>query len=139
MIYGLREGLRVVLEEGLEARYQRHARNAAGLRAGLEALGLQLFAQENARLNTLTSVRIPEGVSDTNVRGTLLKEHGIEIGGGLGPVAGKAWRIGLMGENSKPAAVLTLLSALEKILPQEGYEVAQGQGVGAAEQRLGEP
>ena len=139
MIYGLREGLRVVLEEGLEARYQRHARNALGLRAGLEALGLRLFAREDARLNTLTSVRIPEGISDTNVRGTLLREHGIEIGGGLGPVAGKAWRIGLMGENSKPAAVLTLLSALEKILPQEGYEVAQGQGVGAAEQKLGEP
>ena len=89
--------------------------------------------------NTLTSVRIPEGISDTSVRSKLLREHGIEIGGGLGPVTGKAWRIGLMGENSKPAAVLTLLSALDKILPQEGYEVAQGQGVGVAEQKLGEP
>ena len=136
MIYGLREGLRVVLEEGLEARYQRHDRNAAALRAGLEALGLQLFAQEGARLSTLTSVRIPEGVNDAKVRSTLLNQYNIEIGGGLGPVAGKIWRIGLMGENSTPASVLTFLSALEEILPQEGYELAQGEGVAAAQRAL---
>ena len=136
MIYGLREGLRVVLEEGLEARFQRHARNAAALHDGLEALGLELFAQKDARLNTLTSIRIPEGVNDANVRRRLLTEYNIEIGGGLGPVAGKIWRIGLMGENSRPSAVLSLLSALEELLSQEGYEVAQGQGVAAAQRAL---
>ena len=136
MIYGLREGLRVILEEGLDARFQRHARSAAALRAGLEGLGLELFAQENARLDTLTSVRIPEGITDANVRGKLLREYNIEIGGGLGPVAGKIWRIGLMGENATTSAVLSLLSALEEVLPQEGYEVARGQGVAAAQRAL---
>ena len=136
MIYGLREGLRVVLEEGMEARLQRHTRNASALWAGLEALGLRLFAQEGARLPTLTSVYIPEGVSDTQVRSTLLRQYNIEIGGGLGPVAGKIWRVGLMGENAKPSNVLTLLSALEEILPQVGYEVAKGEGVAAAQRSL---
>ncbi len=136
MIYGLREGLRVVLEEGLEARFQRHARAATALGAGLEALGLELFAQRDARLDTLTAVRIPDGVTDANVRRKLLVEYGIEIGGGLGPVAGKLWRIGLMGENAKASPVLTLLSALEEILPQEGYEVARGEGLAAAQRAL---
>ena len=136
MIYGLREGLRVVLEEGLEARFQRHDRNAAALRAGLETLGLLLFAQEGARLSTLTSVYIPEEVNDAKVRSTLLNQYNIEISGGLGPVAGKIWRIGLMGENSTPASVLAFLSALEEILLQEGYELAQGEGVAAAQRAL---
>ena len=136
MIYGLREGLRLVLEEGLEARFQRHARNAAALRAGLEGLGLRLLAQEGYRLPTLTSVRIPEGVNDTAVRSALLRQYNIEIGGGLGPLAGKIWRIGLMGENSTPSSVLTLLSALEDVLPKEGYEVARGEGVATAQRAL---
>ena len=136
MIYGLREGLRVVLEEGLEARFQRHSRNAEALWAGLEALGLRFFAPEAVRLPTLTAVHIPEGVSDAQVRSTLLRQYNIEIGGGLGPVAGKIWRIGLMGENAKPSNVVTLLSALEEILPQAGYEVAKGEGVAAAQRVL---
>ena len=136
MIYGLREGLRVVLEEGLEARFQRHALNAAALRAGLETLGLQLFAQEGYRAPTLTAVHVPDGVSDAKVRSTLLRQYNIEIGGGLGPVAGKIWRIGLMGENSTASNVLTFLSALEEVLPQEGYEVARGEGVAAAQRAL---
>ncbi|MEK7778103.1 MAG: alanine--glyoxylate aminotransferase family protein, partial [Chloroflexota bacterium] len=136
MIYGLREGLRVVLEEGLEARYQRHIRNAKALWAGLEALGLRFFAKETVRLPTLTAVHIPQGVSDAQVRSTLLRQYNIEIGGGLGPVAGKIWRIGLMGENAKPSNVMTLLSALEEILPQAGYEVAKGEGVAAAQRSL---
>ncbi|MEE8443375.1 MAG: alanine--glyoxylate aminotransferase family protein [Dehalococcoidia bacterium] len=89
MIYGLREGLRIVLEEGLEARYQRHERNATALRAGLEALGLTLFAQEGVRLPTLTTICVPDGVNDANVRTALLRQYNIEIGGGLGAVAGK--------------------------------------------------
>ena len=136
MIYGLREGLRVVLEEGLEARFQRHALNATALRAGLEALGLRLFAQEGYRSLALTSVHVPQGVNDAKVRSTLLHQHNIEISGGLGPVAGKIWRIGLMGENSTASNVLTFMSALEEVLPQEGYEVARGEGVAAAQRAL---
>ncbi|MBI4340087.1 MAG: alanine--glyoxylate aminotransferase family protein [Chloroflexi bacterium] len=136
MIFGLREGLRVVLEEGLDARFRRHGRNAAALRAGLEALGLELFAKEGYRLPCLTSVKIPNGVTDAKVRTALLRRYNIEIGGGLGPVAGKVWRIGLMGENSYPSSVFTLLSALETILGEEGYEVAKGRSLAAAQEVL---
>lgn len=134
MIYGLREGLRVVLEEGLEERFRRHETNAAALQAGLEALGLELFAREGCRLPSLTTVRVPDGVADAAVRGSLLKDHGIEISGGLGPVTGKVWRIGLMGENAYPSTVLAFLSALERTLQGEGYEVARGRGVAAAQE-----
>ncbi|MBI4310779.1 MAG: alanine--glyoxylate aminotransferase family protein [Chloroflexi bacterium] len=136
MIFGLREGLRVVLEEGLEHRYQRHACNAAALRAGLEALGLELFAKDGYRLPCLTSVRVPNGITDGKVRTALLRRYNTEIGGGLGPVAGKIWRIGLMGENSYPTNVFHLLSALETILQEEGYEVAQGRSLAAAQKVL---
>ncbi len=136
MIFGLREGLRVVLEEGLEHRFRRHERNAEALRAGLQAMGLELFAKETCRLPCLTSVKIPEGVADAKVRTALLRRYNMEIGGGLGPVAGKIWRIGLMGENSYPANVFTLLSALEVVLHEEGYEVAHGRGLAAAQEVL---
>lgn len=136
MIYALREGLRVVLEEGLEERFQRHQRSAQVLHAGLTALGLDLFAHEDHRLPCLTSVNIPIGIEDSIVRRTLLTEHNIEIGGGLGPVAGKVWRIGLMGENAYIPKVLTLLSALEHALQQQGYEVAVGQSLAAAQEVL---
>ena len=136
MIYGLREGLRVVLEEGLGSRFQRHARAASGLRAGLKALGIGLFAKEDSRLDTLTSVIVPNGVADANVRRKLLRNYSIEIGGGFGPFAGKMWRIGLMGENAKTSTVLSLLSALEEVLPTEGFEVARGEGVAAAQRAM---
>jgi alanine-glyoxylate transaminase/serine-glyoxylate transaminase/serine-pyruvate transaminase len=136
MTYGLREGLRVVLEEGMEARIQRHARVSSALRTGLEALGLRLFAQEGYRLPTLTTVRIPDGVDDATVRSALLERYSIEIGGGLGPVAGQVWRIGLMGENATASSVLTLLSALEDLLPENGYEIGRGEGVAAAQRAL---
>ncbi len=136
MLYGLREGLRVVLEEGMEARIQRHAQASTALKAGLEALGMRLFAQEEYRLPTLTTVRIPDGVDDTAVRSALLQRYGIEIGGGLGPVAGQVWRIGLMGENATASSVLTLLSVLEDLLPKNGYEVARGEGLAAAQRAL---
>jgi alanine-glyoxylate transaminase/serine-glyoxylate transaminase/serine-pyruvate transaminase len=138
MILALREGLRVVLEEGLEARFERHRRNAAALRAGLEALGMKLVAPEGFQLDQITPVWIPQGVDDGKVRQALLREHNIEIGRGFGPFAGKVWRIGLMGESSRPEYVLALLSALESILPRMGYEVAPGAGVGAASKSLGE-
>ena len=136
MIYSLREALRMVMEEGLEERIGRHAKNAAALRAGLEALGLGLFAEPSHRLNPLTTVWVPDEVNEREVRGVLLQDYGIEIGGGLGEIAGKVWRIGLMGESSSEQNVFAVLSALERILPGQGYEVAIGAGVAAAQKTL---
>ncbi|MSQ41104.1 MAG: alanine--glyoxylate aminotransferase family protein, partial [Dehalococcoidia bacterium] len=135
-IYALREALRMILEEGLEARFRRHRRNGRALRAGLQALGLSLVVPEAYRADQLTSVFIPEGVPDLEVRRALLYEYGIEIGGGLGKFAGKVWRIGLMGESSKEAYVLALLAALDVVLPRHGYEVAPGVGVMEASKAL---
>ena len=94
---------------------------------------MKLLADPDARLDPLTTVLTPEGVDVNRVRGILLEEYGIEIGGGLGPLAGKILRIGLMGDGSRAANVLLLLSALERILPKEGFEVANGAGVAAAQ------
>jgi len=121
MIYALHEALMLIVDEGLEARYQRHLRHGLALQAGLEAMGLTLHAQEGYRLSTLTSVRIPEGINDLKVRQKLLNDFGVEIGGGLGPLGGQIWRIGLMGYSSTEDNVLLLLSALEKLLVSEGY------------------
>ena len=136
LILALREGLRLVLEEGLDNRFKRHARNAAALTAGLKALGLELVVPDEHRLSQITLVWIPDGIEDAEVRGRLLRGHVIEIGAGLGDFAGRVWRIGLMGESSKKGNVITLLSALEKILPEMGYEIAVGSGVKAAEDAL---
>ena len=133
MTYALREALRMMMEEGLENRIQRHARVAAALRAGAEALGLSLLAEEGHRLNPLTTLSIPEGIEDAKVRRALLNDYDIEIGGGLGEFAGKAWRIGLMGESAREKNVFALLSALETILSKEGYEVAFGASLSAAQ------
>ena len=136
MIYALREALRMAMEEGMEERIRRHARNAGALRAGLEALGLELFADPSYRLNPLTTVVVPEGVKEAQVRRRLLTDYGIEIGGGLGEIAGRVWRIGLMGDSSSEKNVLAFLSALERILPDEGYEVARGASLAAAQRAL---
>ena len=136
MIYALREALRMAMEEGMEERIRRHARNAGALRAGLEALGLELFADPSYRLNPLTTVVVPEGVTEAQVRRRLLTDYGIEIGGGLGEIAGRVWRIGLMGDSSSEKNVLAFLSALERILPDEGYEVARGASLAAAQRAL---
>jgi alanine-glyoxylate transaminase / serine-glyoxylate transaminase / serine-pyruvate transaminase len=133
MNYALYEALRIIEEEGLEARWARHERNHHALKAGLAAIGLAIASQESHQLWTLNSVRIPEGVDDMRVRGTLLEEFNIEIGGGLGPLKGKTWRIGLMGESSTPANVLLVLSALERLLPRSGHAVSAGAAVGAAQ------
>jgi|TARA_B100000809_G_scaffold262454_1_gene313449 alanine-glyoxylate transaminase/serine-glyoxylate transaminase/serine-pyruvate transaminase len=133
MTYALREALRMMMEEGMENRIQRHAKVAAALRAGAEALGLSLLAEEGHRLNPLTTISIPEGIEDAKVRRTLLNDYEIEIGGGLGEFAGKAWRIGLMGESAREKNVFALLSALETILSKEGYEVAFGASLSAAQ------
>ena len=136
MIYALRESLRMMMEEGLDNRIQRHARVAAGFRAGAEALGLTLLAEEGHRLNPLTTVSIPEGIDDGKVRRTLLNDYEIEIGGGLGEFAGKAWRVGLMGESARERNVFAVLSALETILSKEGYEVAFGASLSAAQRAI---
>ena len=131
-IVGLREALRIVLEEGLDERGARHRRTAHALRKGLEALGLELVVDEGHSLDQITPVWIPEGVDDLEVRQILLRRYTIEIGRGLGDFAGRVWRIGLMGESSRAHNVLAFLSAMEEILPGVGYEVAQGAGVAAA-------
>ncbi len=136
MTYALREALRMMMEEGIENRIRRHARAAAVLRAGLEALGLELLADPQYRLNPLTTVKIPDGIDDAQVRGALLRDYDIEIGGGLGEFRGKAWRIGLMGDSARDRNVFALLSALETILNGSGYEVAYGSGLAAAQREL---
>ena len=137
MTYALREALRMMIEEGLENRIQRHARVAAALRAGLEALGIGLLAEPDYQLNPLTAALVPEGVDDAVVRRRLLDDYNIEIGGGLGELRGKVWRIGLMGESAREVNVFSLLSALEIILSGLGYEVAYGSSLAAAQRSLG--
>ena len=136
LFYALHEALALIAEEGLEARVQRHLRHGSALQAGLEAMGLALHAQPDYRLSTLTTVRIPSGVDDLQVRQRLLNEFGIEIGGGLGPLKGQVWRIGLMGYSSTEENVLLFLSALEKLLVEEGYSLEAGAGVTAATRKL---
>ncbi len=123
-IYGLHEALRQVLDEGLEARFERHRRNARALRAGLEAMGLELPVPAAERLDPLTLVSIPDGVDDGRVRRALLDEWGLEIGGGLGAFKGKAWRIGLMGASSTRRHVTTCLAALADVLGRGGHPLA---------------
>jgi alanine-glyoxylate transaminase / serine-glyoxylate transaminase / serine-pyruvate transaminase len=136
MVYALREGLRLAVEEGLEARIARHRRHGEALWAGLQAMGLALHAPEGHRLPVLTTVRIPEGIDDLKLRRALLYEHSIEIGGGLGPLAGKVWRIGLMGYSSSAENVLAVLAALEHELAGQGYRLEKGAGVAAADRVL---
>jgi alanine-glyoxylate transaminase / serine-glyoxylate transaminase / serine-pyruvate transaminase len=117
LVYALREGLRLVAEEGLEARWERHQANAEMLWDGLEAMGLVLHVPDPARrVPSLTTVRVPEGADEAAVRGRLRDEYGIEIGAGLGPLKGQVWRIGLMGHGSQKANVILLLAALVDLL-----------------------
>jgi alanine-glyoxylate transaminase/serine-glyoxylate transaminase/serine-pyruvate transaminase len=112
--YALYEGLRIVAEEGLENRWARHRRNAEFLWEGLLELGLELLVPDEYRLPSLTTVCIPDGVDDLFIRRQLLNEYNIEISGGLGELAGKVWRIGLMGYSSRKENILLLLAALKK-------------------------
>jgi alanine-glyoxylate transaminase / serine-glyoxylate transaminase / serine-pyruvate transaminase len=133
LIYALREAMRIVLEDGLEARWERHRVNQLALIAGIEAMGLGLLAKNPAdRLPTVTAVMIPGGIDDVKVRNQLLDEFNIEIAGGFGPVKGKIWRVGLMGYCSQKPFVLLFLAAFEKVLSDQGYRVPAGAGVAAA-------
>jgi alanine-glyoxylate transaminase/serine-glyoxylate transaminase/serine-pyruvate transaminase len=133
LIFALREAMRLVVEEGLEARWERHRLNQLALIAGLEAMGLKLLVENPAdRLPTVTAVMIPGGVDDAKVRNQLLDEFNIEIAGGFGPIKGKIWRVGLMGYCSQKQFVLLFLAAFEKCLLDQGFRVPSGAGVGAA-------
>ncbi len=134
MVYGLREALRLVLEEGLEPRFLRHRRHSAALVAGLAELGCTPLAAQGRRLTSLNCVKVPEGVDEAVVRKALLSEYDMEIGGGLGPLAGKVWRIGLMGEGATRGNVLTVLGGLERQLAKAGKSVKPGTAVAAAMQ-----
>jgi len=132
LVYALRESLRLLYEEGLEARWQRHLINAEALISGLEALNLEIHADEEHRCPAIIAVRVPEGIKDQNVRRILLEEFNITISGGLGKLKGKLWRIGLMGINSCERNVILVLEALEQALKREGHPVKLGAGVEAA-------
>jgi len=132
-LYSFHESLVMLQDEGLENAWQRHAKNHLALRAGLEAMGLSFVVNEADRLPQLNSVTIPDGVDDAAVRNQLLNEFNLEIGAGLGALAGKVWRIGLMGHSSRAENIMLCLSALEAVL---GDAVKQGVAVAAAQKIL---
>jgi len=136
LVYALREALLMVEEEGLEARYARHERHHRALVAGIEGMGLSLLPPLSERLWTLNTVRVPAGVDEAGVRRTLLQTFNLEVGAGLGPLAGKIWRVGLMGASSTPQTLLLFLAALEAALATQGHRVPAGGGVAAAEAEL---
>ena len=133
IIYGLREALRIALEEGLEARWARHQLNGDALKAGIEAMGLKILTRPGYALSVLTAISVPEGVDELAVRQRLLEEYNIEIGGGFGPLKGRLLRIGLMGYNSCRKNVDTVLSALEHVLPSSGFQPPAGAALAAAD------
>jgi alanine-glyoxylate transaminase/serine-glyoxylate transaminase/serine-pyruvate transaminase len=133
LIYALHEAMRIVLEEGLEASWERHRHNQLALIAGLEAMGIELFVKHPAdRLPTVTAVVIPAGIDGAKARGRLLNEFNIEIAGGLGDFKTTMWRIGLMGYSSQRANVLLFLDAIERILLDQGMKLPVGAGIAAA-------
>lgn len=132
-LYGLHESLRMLAEEGLEAAWARHRLHHAALVAGLDAMGLALLVEDTARLPQLNAVLVPDGVSEPQVRADMLTLHGIEIGAGLGELAGKILRIGLMGNSATSENVLACLGALESVLHRQGYMVTPRASVAAAE------
>jgi alanine-glyoxylate transaminase / serine-glyoxylate transaminase / serine-pyruvate transaminase len=132
MNYALLAALQETVEEGLQERWRRHERNHRALVAGIEALGLRMYVQPEFRLWSLNTVTIPEGVDDARVRSRLLHDFNLEIGGGLGSLKGRVWRVGLMGDSSRIRNVLYFLHALEQALAAEGFKCPPGGGVQAA-------
>jgi alanine-glyoxylate transaminase/serine-glyoxylate transaminase/serine-pyruvate transaminase len=137
-LYALHEALLILEDETLEAAIARHLRNHRALVAGLEAIGLSMVVDREWRLPQLNTVRIPEGIDDARVRTHLLRDFDLEIGAGLGTLAGKAWRIGLMGHASRERNVITCLNALETVLRREGYDCDSGAAVDAARAQYSE-
>jgi len=136
LVYALREALQMVEEEGLLARQARHERHHRALVAGIEAMGLSLLPPVGERLWTLNTIRMPAGVDEAAVRRTMLTTYNIEVGAGLGPLAGKIWRVGLMGASSTPQTLLQFLAACEGALASHGHQVPEGAGVAAASAAL---
>jgi alanine-glyoxylate transaminase / serine-glyoxylate transaminase / serine-pyruvate transaminase len=136
MIYALHEALDAIDEEGLDVRWERHRRNHHALVRGVEAIGLSLLPPESERLWTLNAVRVPDGVDEAAVRRQLLIDYSIEIGAGLGPLAGKIWRVGLMGASSSSSSLLIFLGAFERVLRSAGHACRPGAGVDAASSAL---
>ena len=130
-LYALHESLVMLKEEGLTQAWERHQQNHESLKAGLEAMGLTFLVDKEYRLPQLNAVTIPEGVDEAEVRKRLLNEYGLEIGAGLGALAGKVWRIGLMGYSSNPKNVLFCLSALDKVLTDLQAPINQGAALAA--------
>ena len=131
-LYALHEALVILLEEGVENSWARHQKNHEALRAGFEAMGLQFVVPKDQRLPQLNAVSVPEGVDEAAVRSTLLKEYNLEIGAGLGAMAGKIWRVGLMGYASNPTNVLFCLGALDAVLSSMKAPITSGVAVEAA-------
>lgn len=136
-LYAFHESLVILQEEGIENAWARHQSNHNALKAGIEAMGLSFMVAEADRLPQLNSVVVPEGVNEAAVRAELLKRYNLEIGAGLGPMAGKIWRIGLMGYASNQQNVLTCLGALDAVLSDMGANIESGVAVGAAMKAFG--
>ncbi len=136
-LYGLHEALVILQEEGLENAWARHQSNHLALRAGIEAMGLSFVVPEAARLPQLNAVTIPDGVDEAAVRGRLLNDFNLEIGAGLGALAGKVWRIGLMGHASNAKNIMFCLGALDTVLTDMGAPIKNGVAVAAAQATIG--
>lgn len=132
MVLGAREALRMVREEGLQPRWQRHARASQSLRAGVDAMGLRRFGHTESQVPMITLVEVPDGIDEAGVRQQLLEEHGIEIMAAFGPLRGRVWRIGTMGTNACLPSVLAVLSGLEAVLASRGIPIPRGAAVDAA-------
>jgi len=132
MTYALREALRLIVEEGLEARCARHRRAGDALKAGLAAMGLELFGNPHHRLPMITAIRIPDGIDDEPARLQLLEDFGIEIATSFGPLRGRVWRIGTMGYNAELKTVLAVLHGLEHVLRSRGVAASRNVAVEAA-------
>ncbi|MBP2659712.1 MAG: Serine--pyruvate transaminase, partial [Firmicutes bacterium] len=132
MLYALREGLRIVLEEGLEARFVRHKLHEKALVQGIQAMGLRIYGDPNCKLPVVTSITIPDGIDGESVRRMLLQDFQIEIASSFGPLKGKIWRIGSMGYSCRKKNILHVLGALEAVLIRHKVKVCAGEAVQAA-------
>ena len=133
LVYTMHEALRILLEEGLEARWKRHALHGEALRAGIKAMGLHILTTPGYELPVLTAIHLQDGIDELAIRNALLDEYSIEIGGGFGALQGHLIRIGLMGYNSSRKNVATILAALEHVLPQSGFTPSAGAAITAAD------
>lgn len=133
LVYTMHEALRILLEEGLEARWARHVLHSEALRAGIKAMGLRVLTAPGYELPVLTAIHLQDGIDEIAIRNALLNEYDIEIGGGFGKLQGHLIRIGLMGYNSNRKNVATILSALEHVLPQSGFTPVPGTAMAAAD------